>query len=151
MVSIPKGELGEIGPKDFENATPKIQKGDIVVVNTGWHKNYSGPMDDWDKAVYYSRKNPGIMKEGVDWLIDKGIKVLMVDYMGVDHPKNTPLYESHSWPAHIGLLSANIPMVQNINGQVDQVTGKRCTICIGLVNYVGGDSFPVRVLVTVEE
>ena len=40
VVSIPKEEWGVITADDLEKATPKIQPGDIVIVNTGWHKYY---------------------------------------------------------------------------------------------------------------
>ena len=36
-VDIPKGKWGVITPEDLENATPKIQEGDIVMINTGFH------------------------------------------------------------------------------------------------------------------
>jgi kynurenine formamidase len=150
VVAIPKGELEEIGPEDLEQATPTIEKGDIVVVNTGWHNNYCGPIDDWERAVYYATKNPGVTKEGAEWLIKKGVNMFMVDYIGVDHPKYTERGDD-TWPVHIGLLSNNIPMVQILAGQIDDVTGKRCTIVAAPVKWVGGDAFPVRVLAMVEE
>lgn len=150
VVSIPKGELEEIGPEDFEKATPKIQKGDIVVVNTGWHKKYCGPMDDYEKACYYAKNNPGVTKEGADWLIKKGIKTLLVDYIGVDHVKYTERGDN-TMPVHRNLLANNIPMVQILDGQIDEVTGKRCLIVCAPVNLVGGDAFPVRVLAIVQE
>jgi kynurenine formamidase len=150
VVGIPKGELGEITPADLEKATPKIEKGDIVIINTGWHKNFCGPITDWNKAVYYAHKNPGIKGAGAQWLIDKGIKVLGVDYIGVDHPAVTERGDG-SWPCHKGILAKNIPMLQVLGGQIDEVTGKRCQICFAPVPYVGGDAFPVRVLAMVDE
>lgn len=145
VVGIPKGELEEFGPEDLEAAEPEIRRGDIVVVNTGWHRNFCGPIDDWDRAVYYATKNPGMGAEGVEWLIDKGVKTFMVDYIGVDHPKYTERGDN-SWPVHRGLLSANIPMVQILAGEIDEVTGMRCEIVAAPVKWVGGDGFPVRVL-----
>ena len=35
-VSIPKEKWGIITPEDLEAATPKIQEGDIVMINTGF-------------------------------------------------------------------------------------------------------------------
>jgi kynurenine formamidase len=150
VVGIPKGELGEITPSDLEKATPKIERGDIVIINTGWHKNFCGPITDWNKAVYYAHKNPGIKGAGAQWLIDKGIKVLGVDYIGVDHPAVTERGDG-SWPCHKGILAKNIPMLQVLGGQIDEVTGKRCQICFAPVPYVGGDAFPVRVLAMVDD
>jgi kynurenine formamidase len=145
IINLFKEELEEIGPEDFETAIPEIKKGDIVVVNTGWHRNYCGPLDDWDKAVYYARQNPGVTEEGAKWLINKKISTFMVDYIGVDHPKYTERGDN-TWPVHRLLLSNNIPMVQILAGEIDEVTGERCTIVAAPVKWVGGDGFPVRVL-----
>src|SRR3984885_15321925 len=40
VVSIPKEEWGLIPPDDLEKFSSKIQAGDIVIVNPGWHKYY---------------------------------------------------------------------------------------------------------------
>jgi kynurenine formamidase len=37
-------------------------------------------------------------------------------------------------------------MIQNLGGDIDKVTGKKCIICAAPVKFVGGDAFPVRVL-----
>jgi kynurenine formamidase len=150
VVDMPKGELEEIGPGDLENATPEIREGDIVLIDTGWNRNFCGPLTDWDKAVYYATKNPGITREGAQWLIEKKVKVVGVDHLGVDHPKYWDSGDG-TWPVHRGLLSNNIPMLQPLGGQIDQVAGKRCIISCAPVNYVRGDAFPVRVLAMAEE
>jgi len=145
VVSIPKGELEEIGPEDLKKARPEIKKGDLVVINTGWHKHYSGPISNWKKAVYYAMKNPGIVKEGADWLVKRGIKNLLVDYIGVDHVKHTERGDN-SWAVHKTMAYNNIPMTQVLGGQIDDVTGVRCTIICAPVKYFKGDGFPVRVM-----
>lgn len=150
VVGIPKGELGEVVPEDLEKVKPKIQEGDIVLINTGWHKNFCGPLTNWDKAVYYARKNPGLTKEAAEWLIKKKVKVVGVDHLGVDHPKYWDSGDG-TWPVHRGLLMNNIPMIQPLGGQIDEVTGKRCMIVCPPVNYVKGDAFPIRVLAMIEE
>ena len=150
VVNIPKGELEEIGPEDLEGATPKIQADEIVIINTGWHENFCGPITDWNRAVYYASKNPGLTEEGARWLIKKGIKLVGVDYLGVDHPKYWHTGDG-SWAVHKSLLSNNIPMIQGLAGQIDEVSGKKCTIVCPPVNLVNGDSFPVRVLAMPEE
>jgi len=150
VVSIPKGELEEITPEDLQRAIPKIGKGDLVVINTGWHKNYVGPITDWEKAVYYATKNPGLLKESAEWLVKQGIKTVLVDYCGVDHAKYTERGDN-SWAVHKTFLTNNVPMVQLLGGQIDEVTGKRCTIICAPIKYMGGDGFPVRVIAMVEE
>ena len=151
VLGIPKGELEEILPEDLEAARPEIQEGDIVLINTGWHKNFCGPMTNWEKAVYYARRTPGVTKEAAEYLIEKKIKLLGVDHLAVDHPKYWDSGDGDgSFPVHSGLLSNNIPMIQPLGGQIAEVTGKRCTIVCPPVNFVGGDGFPVRVLAMIE-
>lgn len=149
VVSIPKGELEEIGPEDLEKAQPKIEEGDIVIINSGWHKNFCGPITNFQKAVYFANKNPGVTREGAEWFVKKGVKVVGVDFLGVDHPRYWDSGDA-TWPVHRTLLSNNIPMLQLLGGQIDEVTGKRCMIACPPVNFVGGDAFPVRVLAMVE-
>lgn len=145
VLDIPKGELEEIGPRDLEEAEPNIKEGDIVIINTGWHDNFCGPVTDFDRAKYYASKNPGITKEGAEWLVNKKVKVVGVDFLGVDHPKYWYAGEG-SWIVHQILLGNNIPMIQGMGGDLDKITGNRCIITCPPVKLVKGSAFPVRVL-----
>jgi len=61
IVSIPKGKWEKIMPADLEKAEPRIQKGDIVIVNTGWHKY-------WGDSQQYFAYAPGFYKEALSAL-----------------------------------------------------------------------------------
>ena len=52
-VSIPKKKWEVITPEDLENARPMIQKGDIVMINTGWHHKFG------DNSEYFAY-SPGL-------------------------------------------------------------------------------------------
>ena len=39
VVAIPKGKFEMITADDLAKATPAVQPGDILIINTGWHKN----------------------------------------------------------------------------------------------------------------
>src|SRR6202034_3684502 len=65
VVSIPKGKWGVVTPKDLEQAEPKIRKNDIVMINTGSHKNYGDNPD-------YFGYSPGLYKEAAEWLPQRG-------------------------------------------------------------------------------
>src|SRR6201989_2422749 len=39
-LSIPKDKWELIEPSDLENANPKVEAGDIVLIDTGWHRRY---------------------------------------------------------------------------------------------------------------
>jgi len=145
-VSIPKGKWGVITAQDLENASPRINKGDILMINTGTHK-LLGDNDD-----YYAY-SPGLYKEAAEWIVERGVKMVGVDVQALDHPLGTKLADhgpgpSHGYldaeyreltgrnikddfphwePAHKIMMGAGIPGIENIGGDLDLVTGKRCT------------------------
>jgi len=173
VVSIPKGKWEVITAEDLEKAEPPIEKGDIVIVNTGWHRY-------WGDTVKYFCYAPGFYIEAGEWFVKKGVKAVGTDTQALDHPLATreawcqgegdernrvlpwladeykketgrdvredfPLWE----PCHRLLLTHGIMGWENVGGDVDKVTGKRCTI-IGLpIRWVGGDGSIVRLIAIV--
>ena len=92
VVSIPKQKWGVITPDDLEQATPKIQPGDIVIVNTGWHKHYG------DNQMYYGY-SPGFYKEAGEWFAAKQVKMVGTDTQALDHPLATAIGpHGPGWP-----------------------------------------------------
>jgi kynurenine formamidase len=156
-----------ITPKDLEEANPQIKEGDFVVINTGWHKYFKD--NSYDFFNYY----PGLYKEAAEWLVDHKIKALAVDggatdtalahrpldkyapwlyteykeVTGKDANEEFPIYE----PCHYALAKAGIPGIECAGGQIDEVTGKRCTIAAFPFKYVGGDAAFVRLVAIVDE
>ena len=150
-----------IGPEDFEKAKPKIEKGDWVIANTGWHHK-------WNDHYTYINHFPGLYKEGGDWLVKKGVKGFGITGGALDSPlahaplskimpwldaeykretgedpeKKWPIYE----PAHYALLGHMIPGIENMGGDVDKVTGKRVTIAAFPLNWIHGDGSMIRVV-----
>ncbi len=165
ILSIPKGSYETITAKDLEAATPAVQKGDIVVIVTGWHHKYS------DGLEYYG-ESPGLTKDAAEWLVAKDVKMVMVDTQQIDHPLATslgphrggptmkrlakayteatgkdPKKEHGEWNvAHKTLLAADIPTVEQIGGDVDELAGKRVTIAATPWKLRPGDACPVRVV-----
>ena len=65
IVDIPnKGRFGNITAEDLEKATPKIEKGDIVIIHTHMHAKYS---DDKEYFAY----SPGLVRSAGEWLVAK--------------------------------------------------------------------------------
>ena len=48
---------------------PKIEKGDIIIINSGWHKKFA------DHPDYYFY-TPGLYKEAAEWFVEKGVRQL---------------------------------------------------------------------------
>src|SRR6266403_2121260 len=149
VVSIPKKKWEVITAADLENARPQIRPGDIVIVNTGWHKYYG------DNSHYYGY-SPGFYKEAGEWFVKRGVKMCGSDTQALDHPLGTAIgphgpgwpngllpkinleYEQLTgrkfiedfpeWePCHNAILSAGICGFENVGGDIDKVTGQRVT------------------------
>lgn len=170
VLSIPKGKWGVITPEDLENARPEIKKGDIVIINSGSHK-YWGDTDN------YFMYGPGLNKEAAYWLVKKGIKALGLDMQALDHPcatymadhgvgpfvprlieeykaltGKTPKEDFPDWePVHTILLENNIMGFENVGGDIEMVTGKRCTISAFPLRWYKGDGSIVRMVAFIDE
>jgi kynurenine formamidase len=168
-VSIPKGKWGVITPDDLEKATPKIERGDILMINTGTHKK----LGDTDEYYAYS---PGLYKEAAEWIVERGVKMVGVDVQALDHPLGTKLIDhgpgpSHPhlideykaetgrdphddfplWePAHKIMMGNGIPGIENVGGELDLVTGKRCTFMAYPWRWPQGEGCVVRVIAVVD-
>jgi kynurenine formamidase len=163
VLSITKSKWELIEIADLEAARPAIQEDDIVVLHTGWHRQYS------DSQEYFGH-SPGLSKAAAEWLVAQRIKLLATDTPQVDHPlatslgphRNGPLikrlpkdYEIEKgrtaladfpdWnPAHRALLAAGIPTIENVGGEVGMLSGRRCTFHAYPWNWPEGDACPVR-------
>lgn len=165
VLSIPKGRWEVITAEDLEQATPRIEPGDIVIINTGYHKKYG---DDPDYYAY----SPGLYKEAAEWLVARGVKMVGVDVQALDHPLGTYLgphgpgpiqphlndeYKAETgrdiiddfplWePAHKILMTNGIPGIENVGGDLDRLSGKRVTLMAFPWRWEGGDGSFVRVV-----
>jgi kynurenine formamidase len=165
VVSIPKEKWEVVTAEDLENARPEIRPGDIVIVNTGWHRYYG---DNRRYFVY----SPGTYKEAGEWLRDRGVKGFGIDCQALDHPMGTALgpqpngpiipgiieeYEAYTgrqaaadfpeWePCHRALLGNGIVGFENVGGDIDAVTGKRCTFSAFPWRWEKGDGCIVRLV-----
>jgi len=168
VVSIPKKRWEVVTPDDLERARPKIEPGDIVIVNTGWHRYYG------DNQMYYGY-SPGFYKEAGEWFVARKVKMIGTDTQALDHPLGTaiaphgpgwphgllphvcaeykretghdvlqdfPLWE----PCHRAILSAGICGIENVGGDIDKVTGKRVTFAAFPWRWKKGDGCIVRLV-----
>ena len=170
IVDIPKGKWGVITPEDLENARPKIEKDDMVIVHTGWYKKYA------DSTEYFCY-SPGLYKEAGEWFVEKGVKCVGVDQQALDHPLGTAigphgsgplrpdicaeykretgrdvLEDFPEWePCHHLLLENDIMGYENVGGDLDQVVGKRVTLAGFPIRWEKGDGSIVRLVAIVDE
>jgi kynurenine formamidase len=169
VVSIPKEKWEVISAEDLENAVPEIREGDIVIVNTGWHRYYG------DSRKYFV-ESPGTYDEAGAWLAEKNVKGFGIDCQALDHPLGTAIgpqpngplvpavideYRQHTgrdihedfplWePCHRHLLGNGIVGFENVGGQIDAVTGKRVTFAAFPWRWTQGDGCIVRLVAMVD-
>jgi kynurenine formamidase len=169
VVSIPKDKWGVITAEDLENAAPEIREGDIVIVNTGWHRY-------WGDSRKYFVESPGTYDEAGAWLAEKKVKGFGIDCQALDHPLGTAIgvqpngplipgiaeeYKAFSgneitddfplWePCHRHLLGNGIVGFENVGGQIDAITGKRVTFAAFPWRWVKGDGCIVRLVAIVD-
>jgi kynurenine formamidase len=144
VLAVPKGEWELIEPVDLERAG-EVGAGDMVIINTGWHHRYADSMD-------YFGHGPGLSKSAAEWLVEREVKLVGIDTATIDHPMATSLAGHRGGPiikelprqyraktghdpeqdhaewnaAHVTLLQAGIPTIENVGGEVDSVAGLRC-------------------------
>lgn len=168
-VSIPKGKWGVVTAEDLEAARPEIRENDIVMINTGSHRNYG------DNPDYYAY-SPGLYDEAAKWLVERGVKLVGVDVQALDHPLGTflgphgpgpaqphlddeykaltgrhitedfPLWE----PAHKIMMTNGIPGIENIGGDLDSITGQRCTFFAFPWRWPEGEGCALRVVAVID-
>src|SRR5438876_44584 len=147
VVSIPKKKWEPITYDDLEKAAGKVvRECYVVLVNTGCHKNY----DDSEDYFCYA---PGFVPSAGEWFVEKKVKVIGHDTQANDHPlataigpqRNGPLHphlaaEYKKWsggrdwkddfpewePVHRILFKNGILGIENVGGELDKVTGRRC-------------------------
>jgi kynurenine formamidase len=95
---VGKGAIVDVAERmdDFAVITPDmlrgkvaIEKGDILIIHTGWHRHYEGqPRQD---LVRYFCMHPGGGMELLRWMLDMEIKWFGIDCGSADHPMNTTI------------------------------------------------------------
>jgi len=167
-----KGKWGKIEAADFEKATPKIRAGDFVVVNTGWHHQLTP-----DKGYEYYHNYPGLMPSAAEWLIKKKVKAISGTWAAIDHSlhfgvleplgKNMPelntdykrekgkdIPKEFSWRYEgvlESLLRAGVSVVNMAGGDIDSVTGQRCTLAAWPFRMPDTDAAMVRLVAIFED
>ncbi|MCL2699718.1 MAG: cyclase family protein [Defluviitaleaceae bacterium] len=173
-------DLSDIS-EDFSIYTAKditdrveVKKGDIIIINTGYHK-YGWDQPEADERRYMLR-HPGPDMAFVEWCKDMEISWLGVDCGSADHPMNTKLREwepreaeaadkylkakygkgldeIYNWPSsyqamhiHVFKKPYEIIHVENVGGDIDQCLNKRLIIGCLPWKFVGGESSICRMI-----
>lgn len=132
----------------------EIKKGDILIINTGYHR-YAWYEKDCDEVRYFV-KHPGPNPEFHKWVIKMKLRWIGVECGSADHPMNTIIRQWHpklfieaeeklkkkykkTWEEmfplekyyqvmHLNLFPKGIVHAENLGGEIDKIKNKRCWI-----------------------
>ena len=171
VVDLSKSGIGDFdiyGPEHFEqwekNTGHSIDRGDIVLIHTGYHRYYP---ENWmdrsevDETKYFIR-HPGPTRAFAEWVLDRGIRYLGVDVSAADHPMNTVIRkiradEAEDAEAKIGPLDDIFPKadyqimhtylfphdivhIENLGGQIDEVLDQKVWFGCFPWRFQGGEA-----------
>lgn len=167
------GDFDIYGPEHFEqwekDTGITIERGDILIIHTGYHKYYPENWTDRslsDETRYFMR-HPGPGRAFAEWCIERGIRYIAVDAGSADHPMNTiirklrpdeadkaaekfgkPLTEvlpdEDYQVMHIDLFPHDIIHVENLGGDIDKVLDQRITFGTFPWRFMDGEAAMCR-------
>ncbi len=148
------GDYGLYGPEHFERwegeTGLRIERGDILVIHTGYHRHYP---ENWadrsavDETRYFIR-HPGPTRAFAEWVLERGVRWLAVDAGSADHPMNTVIRrlradEAEDAEAALGrsldevfpkrdyqimhtlLFPHDVVHIENLGGDIDRVRDRK--------------------------
>ena len=113
--------------EDLKKLETEVRAGDIVLVHTGYDRDYGKPD--------YGR--PYLAQELVDWLVDLPISCLGIDASGIEQ------YKAPSQPSHLKLLSAGIPIIEELTN-LRSISRDRFIFVGFPLRVQGADACPIR-------
>jgi len=162
------GEFDIITPELVEtNAKEEIKDGDILILNTGWHDfHWMAARKNEDK---YFVKHPAPHTGFAKWAIDRKLRWVGSDTPALDHPLNTAirkmrpdavkdfeekfgqniddlLPQSEFLSVHRMTAKQNLPLVENLAGDIDEVTGRRMKFGAFPWRFIRGEASICRVV-----
>lgn len=129
-------------PDDLANATPAIERGDIVLI-------YSGYQDaDEDQRMHQTYLTP----EAARWLVDRGVRAVGCEPIGIEHvPDGLTKWDWYNpqtahpppWPAHEILLGNDVYIIEGLTNLAD-LRGQRIRFAALPMLLPGLTGCPVR-------
>ncbi len=124
-----------IEPPALERATPAAQQGDIVLLDTGWADHFGSERYD---------ENPSLSVAAAQWLVDRGVKLIGVDFATPDLAVNRRP-PGFAWPVHHVLLSQGVLIAEHLTN-LHPLAGHRIEAMFLALKIDGADGAPARVI-----
>lgn len=174
------GDYDIYGPEHFErwerDTGHTIDRGDILIVHTGYHRyypeNWANGRSEADETRYFIR-HPGPTREFAEWVLDRGVRWMAVDAGSQDHPMNTVIRKIRAdeaeeaeeklgrplpeiWPKrdyqimHTLLFPHDVIHIENLGGDIDKVLDRKVLFGCYPWRFQGGEAAFCRAVVFLE-
>lgn len=129
------GPLDVIEPRHLDAATPAMEPGDIVLLDTGWARHVNTERYE---------DHPELSPEAARWLVDHGAKLVGIDCSTPDlAAKHRP--PGFDWPVHHVLLGAGTLIAEHITN-LAALRGLRVDVMVMALNIAGSDGAPACIV-----
>lgn len=131
------GEMAAIQGATLEDRGRHVERGDIIILRTGWSDANWGTQRFWDKG-------PFLAPDGADWLVERGVKAIVYDFSEEAEIRN-PGFRGEDCIIHHKILGSeiyNIEYVQNLT----KISQPRVTLLALPLPLEGLDGSPTRVI-----
>jgi kynurenine formamidase len=128
-------EHGVIEPADFEAATPELEAGDMVVLDTGFSRVIG-------QEGYL--RHPSLSPAAAQWLVDHGATMVICDFLAPELAASLRP-EGYAFPVHHILLGNGVLIVENA-AEARPLAGQRVEVVVMPLPIAGSDGSPVRLL-----
>jgi kynurenine formamidase len=135
VVDVPGAECREVTLADVGDVIEAIGPDAILLVNTGWWRNY-------DQPATYAR-HPYLDEAVVSLCIARQLKMVGTDTLTPERP-SVARPEDYVRKYHHALLSAGVLIAENLN--FDGVPAGRYEIIAAPLNIWDGDGAPARII-----
>ena len=138
VIGVNKKGDEEVSAKDLETSGVQVNRGDILMLYTGWDTKFDSP--DYNMHPYLS-------VDAAEWMVKKGIKMFGIDCITVDlltpsRPKG------FNFPVHKTLLGNEILIAENVTN-LGSIVGKRTRIMALPLRVKGSDAGHARIIAEV--
>ncbi|MFJ5760792.1 cyclase family protein [Neobacillus sp. NPDC093182] len=139
MMHKKAGEI--VTAADLEATGVQMKKGDIVIIRTGWTDKMFGTFEFWDQMIYLST-------DAAEWLMERGIKSLVQDFMTCDSPLHPPAgreWGTPNWsPNHLTFLGNNVCLIEWCTN-LGEIKEERVFLACAPIKLKGTEGAPCRV------
>src|SRR3989304_6233233 len=135
VIGVKKKGGEEVTAKDLEGSGVAVNRGDILMLHTGWDEKFESP--DYNLHPYLS-------VDAAEWMVKKGVKLFGIDCITVDLP--TPMRpKGFDFPVHRTLLGNGVLIAENV-ANLGKIVGKKSRILALPLKVKGSDAGHARII-----